>query len=175
MWSFSCCGSTSLIMPLPLEIMLVNVSFAMRHHTCSSTTAEAPPALAVVTPHYRSNNNVANGVTASGKWPYLWSFIAMNYTGGCSDVNIDEPRARFLAVFLLWDGQFDVLPTHHVICPTCKLMYRNAKKCSSGTSMKATCWGDSPACTVHTFLRATFKFENQWETSFISHKLHMAF
>lgn len=86
------CGPSAVVkvqvpsMLLLLGIMLVTVSLAMHHGTCISTIAEAPPASSVVTPHYRSNNNLANSVTASGKWLYLWGFIAMTCTGGCSGV-----------------------------------------------------------------------------------------
>ncbi|CAI9556193.1 unnamed protein product, partial [Staurois parvus] len=39
----SCCETTSPIMPLPLEVMLVTVNLAMPHGTCSFTTAGGPP------------------------------------------------------------------------------------------------------------------------------------
>ncbi|CAI9611613.1 unnamed protein product, partial [Staurois parvus] len=39
----SCCQTTSPIMPLPLEVMLVTVKLAMPHRTCSLATAGGPP------------------------------------------------------------------------------------------------------------------------------------
>ncbi|CAI9581988.1 unnamed protein product, partial [Staurois parvus] len=39
----SCCKTSSPIMPLPLGFMLVTVSFAMPHESCSLATAGGPP------------------------------------------------------------------------------------------------------------------------------------
>ncbi|CAI9584141.1 unnamed protein product, partial [Staurois parvus] len=39
----SCCKATSPIMPLPLGVMLVTVSLAMPHGTCSLAAAGGPP------------------------------------------------------------------------------------------------------------------------------------
>ncbi|CAI9616898.1 unnamed protein product [Staurois parvus] len=48
--SNNCCGTSSPIMPLPLGIMLVMVSLAMPHGTCSSATPEGPPAVELQVP-----------------------------------------------------------------------------------------------------------------------------
>ncbi|CAI9556082.1 unnamed protein product, partial [Staurois parvus] len=42
-WHSSCCKTTSPIMPLPLEGMLVTVNLAMPNGACSLATAGGPP------------------------------------------------------------------------------------------------------------------------------------